>query len=197
MNDTKKLLEERKRLKASKPTFVHGMFGKRKRIKSPWRDPRGTRNKVGLQNAGRRKVVKIGYKMSEAVRHLTPEGLKVAMVSNLREIEMIDPKKQAAMIRSSVGLKKRIDILKKAEEKKIKILNFRDPAKFIEEKLTQREEERKEKQKKKATISEKVKAEEKKKEEPKEEKKLEDTLEAEDKKREDKVEADKLLIKPR
>jgi large subunit ribosomal protein L32e len=44
-------------------------------------------------------------------------------VFNLKDLERIDSKNEAVKIGSSVGKRKRGEILKKAEEKKIKVLN--------------------------------------------------------------------------
>jgi large subunit ribosomal protein L32e len=47
------------------------------------------------------------------------------MVFNIKDLEKIDPKLQAARVGHSVGTRKRIEIEKTAEEKGIRVLNPR------------------------------------------------------------------------
>jgi large subunit ribosomal protein L32e len=64
-----------------------------------------------------------GYGAPVALRGLHPSGFKEVLVANVNDLQKIDPKKDAARIRGTVGKKKRMDILKAAEEMKIKVLN--------------------------------------------------------------------------
>jgi large subunit ribosomal protein L32e len=43
----------------------------------------------------------------------------------VKELEAIDPKKQAVRIGSTVGTKKRLEIAKKASERDIRLLNMK------------------------------------------------------------------------
>jgi large subunit ribosomal protein L32e len=65
----------------------------------------------------------IGYGAPRELRGLHPSGLKEVVVYTPRELERVDPKKEAVKIASTVGKKKRIEILRRAEELKIKVLN--------------------------------------------------------------------------
>jgi len=49
--------------------------------------------------------------------------LKEILVYNLKGLEKINPEKEACRIASNVGKKKKLEIMKKAEELKIRILN--------------------------------------------------------------------------
>ncbi|NLU04262.1 MAG: 50S ribosomal protein L32e, partial [Methanothermobacter sp.] len=54
---------------------------------------------------------------------LHPSGYEDVLVSNMRELEALDPEKQAARIASAVGARKKTLMLEKARELGIKVLN--------------------------------------------------------------------------
>ncbi len=93
------------------------------RVKESWRRPRGQTNKVRKEYKGKIAKVKIGYKADAELRFLHPSGYKEVLIHNLKELEKVDPKTQAVRIASTVGKKKRLEIIKKAEELGIKVLN--------------------------------------------------------------------------
>lgn len=68
-------------------------------------------------------MVKVGYRGPKATRGLHPSGFREVMVHNLKDMDKINPKLEAARIAHSVGMKKRMEIEEKADEKKIRILN--------------------------------------------------------------------------
>jgi len=94
-----------------------------KRLKESWKKPRGLHNKVREKRKGRLKMPDIGYKKSEEIRELHPSGLKEIIVRNVKDLENLDANKYAIRIASTVGKKKREEIIKKAKELKIRILN--------------------------------------------------------------------------
>jgi large subunit ribosomal protein L32e len=55
---------------------------------------------------------------------LHPSGFEEIIVHNVKDLEQLNPKTQAARIGGSVGTKKRIEIGKKAEELDLRILNM-------------------------------------------------------------------------
>ena len=65
----------------------------------------------------------VGYGAPRQLRFLHPSGFKEVLVSSLKDLEKVDPKTEAIKIAHTVGKKKRQEILKKAEELKIKVLN--------------------------------------------------------------------------
>ena len=80
-------------------------------------------SKLRRKEKGKGFSPKPGYRAPVALRGLHPSGLKEVLISNVKELQKIDVKKEAVKIRSTVGRKKRVEILKKAEEMKIKVLN--------------------------------------------------------------------------
>jgi large subunit ribosomal protein L32e len=73
-------------------------------------------------------IVKVGYRGPRAARGLHPSGYRDNVIHNISELSNLDPKYDAARIGHTVGKKKRIDIVSKAVELGIKVLN---PGKLI------------------------------------------------------------------
>lgn len=95
---------------------------KLKRVEGGWRRPRGKFNKKRLEKKGKGKLPKVGYGTRKKERFLHPSGKYEIMVANPKDLEKINPKKECARIRGSVGKKKRKEIIKEAKKKKIKVL---------------------------------------------------------------------------
>ena len=106
-----------------KPEFIRWMSQAYRRIKESWRRPRGLHSKVRLKLKSKLKMPSIGYRAPKHLRYLHPSGFEEVLVHNPKELEKIDPKKQAVRIASTVGKKKRKELIKKAEEMGIKVLN--------------------------------------------------------------------------
>jgi len=207
-----KLLEIRARLKSKRPRFLVQDAHKRGELPAKWRKPRGVQSKLRLGKKGRRKKPSQGFRSPRLVRGLHKTGLKLLRVCSLKELDTL-PKGVGIIISSKLGHKKRLEIIKKAEQLKIKIVNIK-PEEFLKrvekkraEKLEKKEEkgkkvvkkEKKEKKKiekkeKEEVGKEEVKKEEEKKKE-KEEKKEEKELTEEERKETEKKEKDKLLSK--
>ena len=89
-----------------------------------WRRPKGLDNKIRHQIKGYPPLVKVGYRQPKAVRGLHPSGFEVVRVWRPEDLDNIDPSRQAIVIASTVSKRKRIEIVKKALEKGIKIINL-------------------------------------------------------------------------
>ena len=94
-----------------------------KRIGTSWRKSRGIHAKVRRREKGKAKMPTVGYMAPKELRHLHPSGLKEFLVFSVDDLQKIEPKSEAVKIAHTVGKRKRQEILKKAEELKIKILN--------------------------------------------------------------------------
>ena len=106
-----------------KPKFKRWMSQAYKRIKEAWRRPKGLHSKLRKRIKSKGKIPSPGYGAPKNLKYLHPSGFKEVLIHNVKELERIDPKKEAARIAHTVGKKKRKEILKKAEELKIKVLN--------------------------------------------------------------------------
>jgi len=92
-----------------------------KRLGDKWRKPRGDQNKSKRRLKGKPLMPSIGYGTDAGKRGLHPSGMREIIVRNINELSLV--KDAAARISGSVGKKKRIEMLKIAQEKKITILN--------------------------------------------------------------------------
>jgi len=68
-------------------------------------------------------VVSIGFRGPKMVRDYHPSGFQEVMVFNSGQVDNVDPKVQAIRIGGTVGGKKRITIIEKADELGIRVLN--------------------------------------------------------------------------
>jgi large subunit ribosomal protein L32e len=105
------------------PEFKRWLSQTYKRLSESWRRPRGKHSKIALKQKSKFKMPSPGYGAPKELRYLHPSGFKEVLVYNLRDLEKVDTKKEAIKIAHTVGKKKREEILKKAEELKIKVLN--------------------------------------------------------------------------
>jgi len=64
-----------------------------------------------------------GYRNAKAVRGIHPSGYKEVIVRNEKELVALNKEREAAMVSSTVGLKKKNSIVKKANELGVRILN--------------------------------------------------------------------------
>ena len=185
--NTKELLDMRNQMKKKKPEFIRQDWQKAIRIKKHWRHPEGMHSKMRLKLRSLRRSPSIGFSSPKTVRHLTREGYKMILVSNVAQLAAIT---EPFTIARTVGLKKKLEIVKKAREKKLTVLNIKEMDKFIAETETAVKQ-RKEAKKSKLTKKEKLKEERLKKAEKKEAKKEEET--AEEKEKREKEEKRKVL----
>ena len=195
--EKEKLLGLRKSIKSKKPAFIKQDTHKKSRLKKKWKRPRGFQSKIRLHKKGYRREVYKGWGSPSEVAGLHPSGLKIIKVNMLKDLEGINPEEEGAMISKTVGLKKKLDIIKKAKEKGITILNVKDPENFVKDVEDVMSKKKAEKSKKLQEKEKKKKDAEKKTEEKKEEKgeKLSEKLSEEEKKDVEKKKKDKVLIK--
>ncbi len=152
----KELLEKRNHIKRKKPFFVRQKAFPFKRLDFNWRHPAGKHSKMRLGKRGHRLKVSPGWKSPVAVRFLSRNGLVQRIVCSVKDLDSINKKTDGIIISGGVGNKNRIDIIKKALEKGLAILNFKDPEKIvgsIEDSFNKRKSEKaKEKSKKKVEL---------------------------------------------
>ena len=121
--ELKERLLIRKQIKKRTPDFIREEWFRYKRIPKNWRRPDGITSKMRINLKYRPNKVRIGYRGPKETRGLHSSGFEEVAVYNVRDIENVDPKTQAARIGSTVGTKKRIEIEKKAEELDVRVLN--------------------------------------------------------------------------
>jgi large subunit ribosomal protein L32e len=117
-------LEKRKLVASRRPTFVRQEYHRRRKLQSGgWRRPRGMHSKMRQHYRYRINVVSIGYGGPKQARNLHPSGFQEVVVHNVKDLDKIDPKVQAARVAHTVGMRKRVQIEEKADELSIRILN--------------------------------------------------------------------------
>ncbi|MFA5797873.1 MAG: 50S ribosomal protein L32e [Candidatus Woesearchaeota archaeon] len=198
MTDKKQLLKVRKAIKDKKPDFVQQDYHKKRRLAKRWKRPTGLHSKMRHQKKGYGARVKQGWRSPLEVRGFHGKGIKSVLVHTVSELTQIK-NDEGIIIARNVGIKKRLDIIIKAEELKITILNIKPElvkAKVAAMQETKANEKKEKEDKKKKSIEESVKkAEKKEKDKAKAEKiTAEVTDDEEEKKKQEKKEKDDVLI---
>jgi len=117
-------------------------FGNGKGKKASWRKPKGRDNKMREKKRGYPAIVSIGYG--------TKDRKKEIIIKNIKDL--LNLEKGDSIIVGSVGKKNKIEIVKKAEEMKLNLINLNPKAflKKLEKKQTKEKmEEKKTKENKK------------------------------------------------
>ena len=122
----KELLVIRRQIKKRTPHFLRDEGFRYKRIPKNWRRPTGYTSKLRINLKYRPSKVRVGFRAPKKVRGLHASGFKEIIIHTIKELETIDPKKQAVRIGGTVGTKKRLEIAKRADELDIRVLNMRE-----------------------------------------------------------------------
>lgn len=132
-----------------------------KKLKKKWRRPKGRQSKMRLGKKGKPKKASYGYGSQKVLRGLV-HGFTPVYVANQKDLEKIKTS-EAIIISSDVGLKKVLEISKKADELGIRLLNVKKikrakklleeierkrEKKIMEKEKTKKESEKQEKEKK-------------------------------------------------
>mgnify|MGYP000117785271 CR=1 FL=1 len=123
LEEKRRALQIRERLKKKKPNFVRQESWRYVRLKESWRRPKGLDNKMRRKIKGWPATVNTGYRSPKKARGLHPSGYEEVLVRNPDDLEKIDPAFQVARIASTVGMKKKAQIILRASEKGIHVLN--------------------------------------------------------------------------
>ena len=99
----------------------YSKLGKGRKKKQVWRKPTGRDNKMREKRKGYPVVVSIGYSSDNKIKGKI-KGKTPVLINNVKDLEKI--KQNQIAIVGNVGKKKKIDIVKKANEKKILLQNI-------------------------------------------------------------------------
>ena len=130
MSSITKLLDTRKEIKSRKPEFERQDSNIFKQFEGKWRRPKGIHSKLRRGFRGHKAAPSIGYSSPRAVSGLTKKGLKMVLISNLNDFNKIK-NDCVAVISSKVGIKKKLEILKYAKEKKLNVSGVKDFDSYI------------------------------------------------------------------
>ncbi len=110
------LLKMKIRKARKTPRFKRQELWAQAMLKDTWRKPKGRHSKMRKQERGRGRIPKPGYGSPASVKGLNKQGFREVRVFNVSDLSRIDKSRESALIASTVGRKKRLEMLKKAEE---------------------------------------------------------------------------------
>lgn len=122
-NKLKELVRRRSEIAAHRPKFVRQESWRYVRIKPMWRKPKGVDSKIRRQDKGWPALVRVGYRGPSESRGLHPSGHFEVMVHRTADLEGLVPGRDVARLGSTVGAKKRGQILARATELGIRVVN--------------------------------------------------------------------------
>lgn len=108
----------------------YSKLGKGRKKKQKWKKPTGRHNKMRYKRKGYPSVVSIGYKKNKDSRK------KSLVIRNPKDLDSV--KKDYVVVMGNVGKKKKIEILEKANGKKIKFQNI-NAEKFLKKNVKVKE----------------------------------------------------------
>ncbi|MBN1159719.1 MAG: 50S ribosomal protein L32e [Candidatus Diapherotrites archaeon] len=119
-------IKKRKRMikKKVKPRFRRQEINKLKKLANNdrWKKPRGINSDKADKMKPNGVHPKIGYSAPKEIRFMHPSGYYETRVFNTQQLESL-PENHAIRIGRTVGKRKKLDIIKAAEAKGIKVLN--------------------------------------------------------------------------
>lgn len=121
----KELLKRREEVRKGRPKFLRQESWRYVRIKDSWRHPKGIDSRMRKSKKGWPKLVKIGYRGPSEARGLHPSGFREVLVNTENDLENLNPETDAVRLASGLGARKRREILDRAEELGLKVLNPR------------------------------------------------------------------------
>ena len=121
--EVKAMLEKRAEVSGRRPEFLRQEWFRYAKLGRKWRKPRGMHSKMRRHYKYRPTIVSIGFRGPALVRGLASSGFQEVLVYNPSNLDIIDPKTQAARIGGTVGGRKRATIIEKADQLKIRVLN--------------------------------------------------------------------------
>lgn len=158
-----RLLEVKREMKARQPGFVRQDAHKHGCLDESWRRPKGLHNKMRENRKGHPASVSKGYRSPVVLRTSNKDGLFPCTISNLHDLEKVNPQTHYCIISASVGMKKRIPLMQAALSKGIHLhlTHAHDHLKVLEEKYAARKKEKETAKTTKTTSSQKTKEKEK------------------------------------
>ena len=110
-------------MKPKKPTFKRQHSSKIKRVEGKgWRHPRGIDSAQQRHEKSRGAHPRIGYGSPAAEKGMHPSGLREVLIVKMSDLAKVG-EGMVARLSATLGKKKRAEIVEKAAEKKIKVLN--------------------------------------------------------------------------
>ena len=118
-----RLLRIAKEKRRRQPKFRHEQAHRWIRVSDSWRKVKGIDSATREKRKGRITMVSSGYRKPKAVRGLHPSRFMEVYVSRPADLDGLDPDIHAIRINAAVGMRKRQDIIKKADAMLLRVLN--------------------------------------------------------------------------
>ncbi len=122
-NTDQRMLKIAREKKKRKPSFDHELAHRWTRVRNSWRRPKGIDSATRQNRKGRVAMVSTGYRTPKAVRDLHPSLYVEIRVHKPSDLDELDPELHAVRIASTVGFRKRQEIIAAADAKLLRILN--------------------------------------------------------------------------
>lgn len=125
--ETARLMRLRKKQAKKRPSFRRIESWRYKRVKGGWRHPKGIDSDSRQQLKSGVAIPDSGYRSPKKVRGLHPSGLIEVVITNVKELEGLLPKKHGIKISAKIGNKRRLTMIEEIQSRKFKILNLGIP----------------------------------------------------------------------
>ena len=132
MVQEKRLMELRKKMNKTRPSFRRVESWRYKRVKDPWRKARGIDSKTRKKKKSGVKSPGVGYRSPKKVRGLHPSGYIETRVTTIQELHNLNKNQHAIKISGKLGAKKRIALIDYCQKRGFKVLNVGISQKEIE-----------------------------------------------------------------
>ena len=132
MVQDRRLLELRKKIKKTRPSFRRVESWRYKRVKDSWRKARGIDSKTRKKKKSGVKSPSVGYRSPKKVRGLHPSGFIEARITTIQDLENLNKNIHAIKISGKLGSKKRMALIDICQKRGFKILNLGISQKEIE-----------------------------------------------------------------
>ena len=128
----RKRIEKKRTLKFTR--FQSDLYGGR--LAESWRRPRGIDNRMRRRFRGNKPMPKIGYGNDKKTRFYLPNGLKKFIVHNSSDLDVLlmNNRTFCAEIAHNVSSRKRSEIVKRAQQIRVKVTNSRGKVRTEEKK---------------------------------------------------------------
>jgi len=131
--DLEKMVAKRAKEKKKEPEFQRQESWRYpQHIKNKWRKPRGLDSKMRKDVKGWPASPNIGYRGPKAARGLHPSAFVEVRVFNVDDLGNVNPEREVVRIARTVGARKRIDIINRAKEIGVRVLNVGGPKELEE-----------------------------------------------------------------
>jgi len=132
MAQDKRLIELRKKINKTRPSFRRVESWRYKRVKDSWRKARGIDSKTRKKKKSGVKSPSVGYRSPKKVRGLHPSGYIEARITTIQDLSNLNKNKHAIKISGKLGAKKRMVLIDICQKRGFKILNLGISQKEIE-----------------------------------------------------------------